>query len=278
MATISPITPEANPISKVKGRVWPLFSGKFGIFFGWLTVTLSLAICPAEELATNPELISKAASRKTRSVYLDLRATFEKSPTDPVVAWQFARACFDWAEFSSTREERAAIAEEGIRAGRRAVAAGPELAPTHYYLAMNLGQMARTKLLGALPLVRDMEGLFREAKRLDKTFDYAGADRCLGLLYRDAPGWPVSVGNRKKARKHLEAALRLAPDYVENELNLLEAYIGWNDRKAAMDRQESLALLLPQAREEFTGQRWAMSWLDWDRRWETAQAAIAGWK
>ena len=65
---------------------------------------------------------------------------------------------------------------------------------------MNLGQLARTELLGALKLVKEMEREFKTAADLDKQFDYAGPERCLGLLYRDAPGWPASIGSRRKAR------------------------------------------------------------------------------
>ncbi len=79
--------------------------------------------------------------------------------------------------------------------------ANPNSAPAHYYLAMNLGQLARTEFLGALKLVREMEREFKTAAELDAQFDFAGPERSLGLLYRDAPGWPVSIGSKRKARE-----------------------------------------------------------------------------
>ena len=54
--------------------------------------------------------------------------------------------------------------------------------------------------------------------RLDPNYDLAGADRALGLLYYEAPGWPLSVGNKNKARQHLQRAVKLAPTYPENQL------------------------------------------------------------
>ena len=114
--------------------------------------------------------------------------------------WQFARAAFDFAEFSTNDTQRAALANQGIAACRQLVAREPKLAAGHYYLAMNLGQLARTEYLGALTLVKEMEPEFKAAAELDPQFDHAGPERNLGLLYRDAPGWPVSIGNPSKAQ------------------------------------------------------------------------------
>ena len=60
-------------------------------------------------------------------------------------------------------------------------------------------------------LVREMEREFKTAAALDAAFDYAGPERNLGLLYREAPGWPVSIGSKRKARELLEQAVKLAP-------------------------------------------------------------------
>ena len=97
---------------------------------------------------------------------------------------------------------------------------------------MNLGQLARTKGLGALKLVDQMEREFSRARELDEQLDYAGPDRNLGLLYRDAPAIG-SVGSRTRAREHLKRAVELAPQYPENRLNLIEAYLKWGERTGA---------------------------------------------
>jgi hypothetical protein len=89
---------------------------------------------------------------------------------------------------------------------------------------MNLGQLARTKGLSALKLVDQMEGEFTRARDLDEHLDYAGPDRSLGLLYRDAPVIG-SVGSRTRAREHLRRAVEVAPQYPENRLSLIEAYL-----------------------------------------------------
>jgi len=89
--------------------------------------------------------------------------------------------------------QRATIAIEAISICRQLVERSPKLPAGHYYLGMNLGQLARTKTLGALKIVNEMEREFKTALLLDARWDYAGADRNLGLLYLQAPGWPPAL-------------------------------------------------------------------------------------
>jgi hypothetical protein len=131
---------------------------------------------------------------------------------------------------------------------------------------MNLGQLARTELLGALKLVNEMEREFKMAAALDAQFDFAGPERNLGLLYRDAPRWPVSIGSKSKARAFLEQAEKLAPDCPENNLNLAESFLQWHESDAAKKELDSLDLLWPKAQTNFTGEVWEQSWDDWTTR------------
>jgi tetratricopeptide (TPR) repeat protein len=183
-------------------------------------------------------------------------------------AVDFIRAAFDRAEIAVRSEERAAVAQEGIHASRQLLAEAPKLAAAHYYYGMNVAQLARTRRIGALKLVGDMEQAFETARELDETFDYAGPDRNLGLLYLEAPGWPLSIGNRSKARKHLERAVALAPEYPENRLNLLEAYLKWGHRAQAKREASELERRWAEARKKFAGPHWAGAWADWEERWD----------
>jgi tetratricopeptide (TPR) repeat protein len=202
------------------------------------------------------------------------RRHYEANPDDDQAAWQFGHACFDRAEFPRDDAERASLADEGIAACRKVITRQPNLAAGHYYLAMNLAQLARTKTLGALPLVHQMEKEWLAALALDEKLDYAGPDRYVGLLYRDAPGWPISVGDTVKARQHLEHAVEAGPNFPENYLNLAESYLAWNDRGDAQRAAEKLRLLWPAARKEFAGEYWRESWKDWNRRLKKIQATL----
>jgi len=184
---------------------------------------------------------------------------------------KLAEAIFDRAEYAKDDGERETLANEGISVARKLIATHPGLAGAHHYLGMNLGQLARTKLLGALSLVDQMEEEFKTAKSLDATFDYAGPDRCLGLLYRDAPGWPASIGNRSKAREHLRAAAQLRPNHPENRLNLLESAFMWSDRSLAIVEYRALLQLMPAMPDAFPGDDWLPNRVDWARRWAEAR-------
>ena len=222
----------------------------------------------------NPETNNLFAAR-ARAEFHRAQIQSQADTNDPVAAWQFARACYDFADFATNDTERATLAVQGIAAGRQLLAHWPQSAPGHYYLAMNLGQLARTEILGALKLVKEMEREFKTADDLDEHFDYAGPARCLGLLYRDAPGWPASIGSRHKAREWLERAAKLAPEDPENHLNLIESRLNWNDRTGAGNELKSLDALWPKAQTNFVGKAWEPSWADWTARKSAAEQALA---
>jgi len=206
------------------------------------------------------------------------QTAFQSNPNDPTAAWQFARACFDYADFATNDTGRAIVANQGIAACRQLLARETNSVPGHYYLAMNLGQLARAEApsIAAYKLIRDIEREFKTAAELDIGFNHAGAVRSLGLLYRDAPGWPVSIGSRRKAREGLEQAVKLAPDYPENHLSLIESQLQWNDRSGAETGLKTLDALWPSARINFTGQGWEPSWDEWSTRREAARKKLEG--
>jgi tetratricopeptide (TPR) repeat protein len=226
-----------------------------------LVILLSVGLEPCQGGETDQtDLLSNL-----KRTYIQTREVWQKSPADADAAWQFARACFDLADFDES--SRARVAEEGIGACRKAFQRYTNAA-MYYYCALNLGQLARTKKLGALKLVEEMEAALKKALELDPKFDYAGPHRTLGLLYTDAPGWPMSIGSRSKARQHLLKAVALEPDYPENHIALIESYISWGDLKGARKACADAEPYMRTARMKFAGDRWKESWRDWDKRWE----------
>jgi tetratricopeptide (TPR) repeat protein len=182
-------------------------------------------------------------------------------------------ACFDRADLDIKDSARAALAREGIEVCRRWLQRAPNQAAAHYYLGMNLAQLARTKSLGALSIVKEMEKEWLATIALDAHCDFAGADRNLGLLYRDAPGFPLSIGSRAKAEQHLQHAVELNPEYPENHLNLIETHLKRNPAAVAGE-YATLRALLPAARKQFAGPPWQSSWEDWDARLKVIQSRL----
>lgn len=238
---------------------------------GWRTLLLAVAIVIAGQFTGFSQ--ENDPAKAVRRTYWQALAAYNAHTNQVQTAWEFGRACFDVGEVATNSTERAAFAEEGIAACQQAVANDPQSAAAHYYLAMDLGQLARTRGIGALKLVKQMEKEFLKAAELDSHFDHAGPDRNLGMLYRDAPSI-ASVGNRSKATHHLEKAVELAPDYPENRIALIEASLAWHDRYAVAREMKALEAMLPAARQQFSGPAWTSSWQDWDSRLKTIRKRL----
>ncbi len=194
---------------------------------------------------------------------------YETEPTNSVAAWQFGRASFELVDVLTDPKEMEKIINEGIAACRQSVALDPNSAAGHYYLAITVGKLADLKRnLAAYSMVKEVEREFQKAWELDERFFYAGPDRCLGELYLKAPGWPLSLGSRSKARKHLERAAELAPDFPENRLLLAEAYWKWRDKKLLARELEALEKLWPAGRTNLADADWAADWRDWQPRFD----------
>jgi len=212
---------------------------------------------------------------RAEAEYHRAEAQFQSNTNDSAAAWLLARACFEFNDYATNNARRAELANQGIAACRQLLAHESNSAPGHYYLAIELGQLADTKRnLAAFKLVREIEREFKTADDLEEQLDHAGPARCLGLLYRDAPTWPVSIGSRHRAREWLEQAVQLAPDYPDNRLNLAESYWQWKEHEAASNELKRLDALWPSAQTNFTGAAWEPSWDSWTARREAMQEKL----
>lgn len=235
---------------------------------------LALAVALIATAGHTAEYSPVSSLPRAERSYAEAQRRWQSNSNNLEVAWQFGRACFDLADAATNHTQRARVAREGIDACRHAIVLEPKSAPAYYYLGLNLGQLARAKPLSAVGLLDEVESAWLSAIALDPKFDFAGPHRSIGILYRDAPGWPISLGNRKKALSHLEKAVQLSPVYPENHLYLLETWIEWGRKDRARAALDDTRKALQKARPEFTGDRWAESWRDWDSRWTKIQAAL----
>jgi hypothetical protein len=226
-----------------------------------------------ERVQADLAVVETDLSAYARRSFLAAKGRYLEQPNEGKAAVQFGRACFDLAEFATNKLQRASLAEQGILACRLAIARDSNSAPAHYYLAMNLGQLARTKGLGALRLVGQIEQEFHHACGLDESIDCAGPDRNLGQVYRDAPAIG-SVGSRARARKHLQRAVEVARQYPENRLALIETYLNWGERANAHRELQLLQEVWPAARTNFAGEAWIARWADWEPRFKKLEKKL----
>lgn len=241
------------------------------MLWGLVIVAYGWAVAAARgEDETNPVFLKRA-----EKAFLAAKGRMEAEKTNEVALWQFGRAAYDWADLQTADARKSEIAKEGIAACQRLIAENPASAEGHYYLGMDMGELAETETLGALKLVRQMESEFKLVQEKNAKLDNAGPERNLGLLYRDAPGWPTSIGNREKAREHLQKAYELAPSCPENLMNIVESELKWDETAKAARDMRTLEELWPKAQKEFAGEEWEVAWADWTKRREAAAKKLS---
>ena len=211
---------------------------------------------------------------RAEQAFAHAQREFATRPDEATNAWHLGQAAYDWAEFATNSDQRAAVAQAGIAACRHLLARDPKAAWGHYYLGMDYGELAEAEApsMAAYKLIREIEHEFKSAADLDEGLDFAGPLRCLGVLYRDAPGWPISIGSTRKAREYLEGAAAVAPNYPGNQLNLVESYIQWHQPAEAQMAWHKLARLWPAAQTNLSGMAWEASWAEWAGRRTAAKA------
>src|SRR5205085_11931845 len=137
-------------------------------------------------------------------------AALAADPRDFDSAWKLARADY-WLGGHAPERDRRTFLEQGIEAGRKAVAAQPNRPEGHFWIAANMGTLAesfglRQGLKYRKPVKEELETVLR----LDRAFQQGSADRALGRWYFKVPG--VFGGSDKKAEEHLRASLRYNPN------------------------------------------------------------------
>jgi tetratricopeptide (TPR) repeat protein len=68
---------------------------------------------------------------------------------------------------------------------------------------------------GGLGLVRRAKGLYEQALSIDARALDGSVYNGLGVLYYKAPGWPLSFGDKDKARQMLRKALEISPQGLD---------------------------------------------------------------
>jgi hypothetical protein len=154
-------------------------------------------------------------------------------------SWKLARANY-WLGGHVPASEQRAIYEEGIAAGRRAIALQPNRPEGHFWVAANMGAMAesfgvRQGIKYRKPVKEELETVLR----IDPGFMQGSADRALGRWYFKVPG--LFGGSDKQSETHLRASLKYHPTSTASHFFLAELYL--DDNRKAEARKELQAVL-----------------------------------
>lgn len=128
-----------------------------------------------------------------------------------------------------SEDNKLEIYEEGLKYADQAVEQAPDLAASHYWQAALMGRVGQTKgVLNSLFMVKPMRDALEKTLLLDE--GYADAYWLLARLYQDAPGFPLSIGSKKKSLENAEKAILLEPNNVEFQLQLAKS-LKYNDQE-----------------------------------------------
>jgi tetratricopeptide (TPR) repeat protein len=183
-------------------------------------------------------------------------ALYESLPqVNPALLTRLTRTSFILGDLAPI-SERGRCYEKGLDYADKLLAHEPNGVAGHYWKAMNLSGLADvgTRMQGFKLLPKIMAELKR-VLALDQTYDDAGAPRVIGRIYLEAPGWPISVGDKQKSLTNLTTAVRLAPNYSTNHLYLAETMLDMGQKDEARAElqkvlQDGLHALTPKDLEE----------------------------
>jgi tetratricopeptide (TPR) repeat protein len=125
-------------------------------------------------------------------------------------AWKLSRARY-WLGTHGPDKTRKDLLENGIAAGRTAIALSPNRPEGHFWLAANMGALAESfGLRQGLKYRGDIRSELETVLRLDAAFQQGSADRALGRWYYKVPG--LFGGSVKESETHLRKSLTYNPN------------------------------------------------------------------
>ncbi len=177
-----------------------------------------------------------ASARRAATMWA---AALAADPRDFDAAWKLARADY-WLGGHVPERERRAMYEQGIEAGRKAVALHPDRPDGHFWIGANMGALAESfGLRQGVKYRAQIKEEFETVKRLAPGYLNGSADRALGRWYFKVPG--MFGGSDRKSEEHLRKSLTYNPNSASSLFFLAETLI---DRDKKDEARATLQKLL----------------------------------
>jgi tetratricopeptide (TPR) repeat protein len=181
----------------------------------------------------NPEAVPKAMD-----LYQQILA---QDPKNYEALWRLTR-CYWWQGDHAPKDKQMALFDLGQQTGERALAAAPKEVDGHYWYGVCVGRAAEVRgVLNSLFAVDPIRKAMETVLTLDPK--NGKAHHVLGVLYRKAPGWPLSCGDINKSLEHARLAIDLAGNEVLPHVGLAETLLAKGEKAEAKKQlEEALAL------------------------------------
>ena len=173
------------------------------------------------------------------------------NPRDFDAAWKLARADYWLGGHVPARESRA-MYEQGIEAGRKAVALHPDRPDGHFWIGANMGALAESfGLRQGIKYRTQIKEELETVRRLAPGYLDGSADRALGRWYYKVPR--LFGGSQKLAESHLRTSLTYDPASTASHYFLAELLL---DQRRTQEARAELQCVIdvplnPDWRPEF---------------------------
>ncbi len=141
--------------------------------------------------------------------------------------WMMAKAHLYLGD--QTEDDKLEVYEAGKAYAEAAMEFLPASPHPYFWQASLIGRIGETKgIMSSLFMVRPMKDALDQVLEFDP--NYADAHWFLSQLYHQAPGFPLSIGNKESSLKHAEKAVQLKPADLNYQVQLAVA-LEYNGKK-----------------------------------------------
>ena len=150
------------------------------------------------------------------------RAELAANPRSFDAAWKLSRTDY-WLGGHAPEKDQQGFYEDGIEAGRKAVAVDSNRPEGHFWIAANMGTLAESfGLRAGLKYRKPIKDELETVLRIDPAYRQGSADRALGRWYARVP--KLFGGDKRQAEDHLRKALQYNAQSTITHYFLAEMY------------------------------------------------------
>jgi tetratricopeptide (TPR) repeat protein len=163
--------------------------------------------------------LKKSISRMSLAAALLLQPLWASADAvnDAVQAIQSRWAQINYDLDASERAKAfAELAEEAHALAEQSPGRAEPLIWEGIVLSTQAGSMRGFSMLKAGGVAKSARDRLLEAEKIDPSAMHGSIYTSLGSLYAEAPGWPISFGDKDKARVYLQRALELNPNGIDS--------------------------------------------------------------
>ncbi|MBI5184755.1 MAG: tetratricopeptide repeat protein [Nitrospinae bacterium] len=153
-----------------------------------------------------------------------LQSSLAGRPHDPDLLWELARNYYNLGNLETDKEKGLDAYRKCRDYSKKSLAIKENSAQAHFWLGLCYGKEAGVEGgLSGLSFADKIKNEMTRVIELDPNYSSAGGHRALGKLFSRLPR--IAGGDTDQAQRHLEEAVRIAPDFSTNHLYLAEVYL-----------------------------------------------------